>query len=117
MDANPEHMLNRLLAAFNDNDVVGLPLGDDVHYGGPLVTRPVRGAAAVREHLATIAPFVARMTLRHSVADDSSVAAEFEFAGVNGVIVEGAVFLHGGDGLIREIRVYFDAGPLLRGRA
>jgi hypothetical protein len=39
-----------------------------------------------------------------------------EFEAVNGVVLEGVEILRIGSGRIRDFRVYFDTGPLLRGR-
>ena len=41
----------------------------------------------------------------------------FEYEGVNGVVIDGAEFFLIRDGLICEQQVFFDTGPLLRGRS
>jgi hypothetical protein len=53
--------------------------------------------------------------LKRALYDGDSAALVIEFESVNGVVIEGTEFLRIEDGRIRDIRVYFDTGPLLRG--
>jgi hypothetical protein len=80
-----------------------------------LLPEPIEGESAVRAHIAAIAPFVSRVELKRALYDGDSAALVIEFESVNGVVIEGTEFLRIEDGRIREIRVYFDTGPLLRG--
>jgi hypothetical protein len=109
-------VVNRFVQAFNSNDASLAPLADDVVYSGPLMPEPLRGEQAVRQHIAEIAPFVARLKLKWMITEADSVAAIFEFEGVNGVVTEGAEFFRLRDGLICEDRVFFDTRPLIQGR-
>jgi hypothetical protein len=105
----------RLIQALAGNDAGVVPLSRDVEYGGPLQPEPVRGEAEVREHLAAIAPFLSRVELKRALYDGDSAALVLDVESVNGVDIEGTLFLRFGNGGIRDIRVYFDTAPLLRG--
>lgn len=107
--------VNRFIEAFNSNDASVAPLAADVVYSGPLMPEPLRGEPAVRQHIAEIAPFVARLDLKWMIAEADSAAAVFEFEGLNGVVIEGAEFFRVRDGLICEDRVFFDTRPLIQG--
>ena len=106
----------RFIEAFNSNDASTVPLAADVVYSGPMMPEPLRGGTAVRQHIAEIAPFVARMELRRILVEGDSAAAVFRFEGLNGVVIEGAEFFRFRDGLICDIQVFFDSRPLIRGR-
>jgi len=117
MTPNPnlQHAVEELIQALAPDDTARAPLDAEATYDGPLQAEPIRGEAAVREHLAAIAPFLSRVELKRALYDGDSAALVLEIEGVNGVIIEGAEFLRIEDGRIRDIRVYFDTGPLLRG--
>jgi hypothetical protein len=103
------------MQALAGNDAGVVPLSGDVEYGGPLQPEPVRGEAEVREHLAAIAPFLSRVELKRALYDGDSAALVLDIASINGVAIEGTLFLRIANEGIRDIRVYFDTGPLLRG--
>jgi hypothetical protein len=111
-----QHAVARLIEAFNSDDAGIIPLAADAVFSGPLLPEPITGEIAVRAHIASIAPFMSRMQLKRALYDGDSAALVIEFEGVNGVVIESVKFLRIEDGRIREIRVYFDSGPLLRGR-
>lgn len=110
-----QHAVARLIEAIGSDDVRIIPLAGDVVYSSPLLPEPIEGEGAVRAHIAAIAPFVSRVELKRALYDGDSAALVIEFESVNGVVIEGTEFLRIEDGRIREIRVYFDTGPLLRG--
>jgi hypothetical protein len=105
----------RLIEAINSDDARIIPLADDVAYSSPLLPEPIEGESAVRAHLASISPFIARVELKRALFDGDSAALVMEFEAVNGVVLEGVEILRIGGGRIRDFRVYFDTGPLLRG--
>jgi hypothetical protein len=107
--------LDQYTSAYNRNDPALAPLAADVRYSGPMVAETVRGEDAVRRHIEDIAPFMQRMSLQRVVIDGADAAAVFEVIGINGVAMQGAEFFRCENGLIRDIQVYFDTGPLLRG--
>jgi len=110
-----QHAVERLIEALANDDVAIVPLSADAAHSSPLQSEPIQGEAAVREHLAAIAPFLSRVELKRALYDGDSAAVVLEIESVNGVVIEGSQFLRIEDGRIREIRVYFDTGPLLRG--
>ena len=113
--ADTRSIVDRYIEAFNAKDANLAPLAGDVVYGGPLMPEPLRGEQAVRQHIAEVAPFVARMELKWMIIEGDSAAAVFEFEGLNGVVFEGAGFFRTRDGLICEDRVFFDTRPLIQG--
>ncbi len=82
---------------------------------GPMMPEPVRGEAAVRQHISDIAPFVARMDPRLTVIEGDTAAVIMEFKGLSGVVIEGAEFFRVKDGLIFSDQVFFDTRALLKG--
>jgi hypothetical protein len=115
MNQDARRAAEGLIRALASNDAAVVPLAGDVEYGGPLQPEPLRGEAAVREHLAAIAPFLSRVELKRALYDGDSAALVLDIESINGVDIEGTLFLRVGNEGIRDIRVYFDTGPLLRG--
>jgi ketosteroid isomerase-like protein len=111
-----QHILAQVIGAFVDNDASLAPLADDVVFRGPMVPEPLRGITAVRQHLADIAPFVARMKIKRTVVEGDSIAVVLEYESVNGIVIEGAEFFRVRDGLIYEMQVFFDTRSLIRAR-
>jgi hypothetical protein len=110
-----QHILAQVIGAYIENDASLAPLADDVVFRGPMVPEPLHGIASVRQHLADIAPFVARMQIKRVVSEGGSIAVVFEYEGGNGVVIEGAEFFRIRDGLICDMQVFFDTRSLIRG--
>jgi hypothetical protein len=110
-------IVSHFIEVSETNDASRVPLARDVVYSGPMMPEPLRGEAAVRQHIAEIAPFVARLQVKWMVIQDDSAATVVEFEGLNGIRIEGAEFYRIRDGLISEIRVFFDTRPLIQGSA
>jgi len=110
-----QDLVGRVIGAYNDNDATGVPLTDDVVFRGPMVPEPLHGAAAVRQHIAEIAPFIVRMELKRLIAEGDSAAAIFEYQGLRGIAIEGGQFFRFRDGLICDMQVFYDTHPLIRG--
>ena len=109
-----QHSVARLIEAINSDDAGIIPLAEHVVYNSPLLPDPIVGQAAVREHIAAIAPFVTRYVLKRALFDGDSAAIVVEVEGVNGVVFEGTEFLRFEGGRICDLRVYFDTRPLLQ---
>lgn len=109
-------LVSRVMEAYGGDDASVAPLADDVVHRGPMVPKPLRGAAEVQQHIADIAPFVARMELKRLIVEGDSAAVIFEYEGINGVVIEGAEFFRFRDGLICEQQVFFDTRQLLLGK-
>lgn len=109
-----QHAVARLIEAMNSDDAGVIPLAEDVVYNSPLVAEPIAGKAAVREHIAAIAPFVSRYVLKRALFDGDSAALVVEVEGVNGTVFEGTEFLRFEGGRICDLRVYFDTRALLQ---
>jgi len=110
-----QHLLDRVIDAYNGRDASAVPLADDVVYRGPMVPEPLHGAAAVRQHISEIAPFVARTELKRLITEGECAAAIIEYQVLNGVTFEGGQFFRFRDGLICEVQVFFDPRTLIRG--
>jgi hypothetical protein len=110
-----QHAVARLIEAINSDDARIVPLADNVVYSSPLLPEPIEGEMAVRKHIAEISPFMSRVDLKRALYDGDSAALVIEFEGVNGVVIEGVEFLRIEGGRIRDLRIYFDTGPLMRG--
>ncbi len=101
--------------AMNSNDASLAPLSKDVVMHGPMMPEPVRGEAAVRQHISDIAPFIARMDPRLTVIEGDTAAVIMEFEGLNGVAIQGAAFFRVKNGLIFSDQVFFDTRTLIKG--
>lgn len=110
-----EQAVRLYFEAINSNDASLIPLSEDVVMHGPMMPEPVRGEAAVRQHIGDIAPFVARMDPRLTVIEGDTAAVIMEFEGISGVVIEGAEFFRVKDGLIFSDQVFFDTRALLKG--
>jgi len=110
-----EQVVSLYFEGLNNNDAVVIPLADDVVFAGPMLSEPITGGAAVRQYLADIAPFVARMDRKLAVIEGDSAAVTLEFEGVNGVVIEGAEFFRIRDRKISFVQAFFDTRPLLKG--
>lgn len=106
--------LDLYFRAINENDVELVPLADDVEMSGPMMPEPVKGEGAVRQYLADIAPFVARMEQKFTVIEGDTAAVILEFEGLKGRVIDGAEFFRVRDGKIYYDRVFFDTRPLFR---
>ena len=110
-----EQAINGYLQATNSNDVSGIPLTDDVVINGPMIPEAIEGETSVRQYLAEVAPFVARIERKTTVIDGDTAAVVLEFESLNGVVVEGAGFFRVRDGKISRVHTFFDTRPLMTG--
>ena len=110
-----EQAIDQYLQATNNNEVSGIPLTEDVVIKGPMIPDAIEGEAAVRQYLAEVAPFVARVSRKTTVIDADTAAIVLEFEGLNGVVIEGAEFFGLRDGKISWAHTFFDTRPLIRG--
>ena len=100
--------------AINNNDAAIAPLADDVVVNRQMVPEPIRGAAAVRQHIAEIAPFISRIDPKLVVIEDDNAAVIVEFEAVNGVVIESAEFFRVREGKIDLNQTFFDTRALVR---
>ncbi len=110
-----ERTIGLYFEAINSNDASIVPLADDVVISGPMLPEPITGEAAVRQHIADTAPFIARQVEKYSVIEGDSAAVILEFEGVNGLIMEGAEFFRVRDGKICDMQNFFDTRSLIKG--
>ena len=110
-----EQAVDLYFEGVNNNNAAVIPLADDVVFASPMLPEPITGEAAVRQHLADIAPFVARMDRKLVVIEGDNAAVTLESEGVNGVVIEGAEFFRIRVGKISFVQAFFDTRPLLKG--
>ena len=111
-----ENAVSRYFDGMNSNNVDVIPLTGDVEFAGPMQPVPVRGEAAVRQLLAEIAPFIARMDRKLTLIDGDHAAVVVEFEGLNGVVLESVELFRVRDGAIAINQTFFDTKPLLAGK-
>ncbi len=111
-----ENAVSRYFEGMNSNDVDGIPLTGDVEFTGPMQPVPVRGEAPVRQLLAEIAPFIARMDPKLTLIDGDHAAVVVEFEGLNGVVIDSVELFRVREGEIAFNQTFFDTRPLLAGK-
>jgi len=110
-----ETAVARYIEAMNTDNPEIIPLAAEVVMRGPMMPEPIRGKQAVRQHLGETAPFMARLELKKTVIENENAALVIEFEGLNGVVIEGAIFFQLDDGLISNIHAFFDTRPIFEG--
>ena len=110
-----EHALKLFFEATNSNDASIAPLTGDIVMRSPMMPEPIKGEAAVRQHLDETSPFIARMEPGKAVIDGDKAAVIGKFEGLNGVLLQSAYFFEVRDGLISEYQVFFDTRILFKG--
>lgn len=112
---NTAQVIDLYFEGINSDNVALIPLTDDVEFTGQMMPEPVKGKSAVHQHIADVAPFVARLDRRTTVVEGDNVAVTMEFEGVNGVMILGAAFFQVRDGSICSIQTFFDTRALFKG--
>lgn len=110
-----QQIIERYIAGINSGDVDSIPLTDDAEFHGAMLAEPRIGAAAVREHLSEVAPFV-DMTLLELIVEDDAAAAMIELRTVAGQAVTGLGLFHVHRGAIRHHRGFTDTHRLFTGQ-
>jgi hypothetical protein len=109
--------VDRYLDSISKNDPALAPLAEDAVYGGPMVPTELRGAAAIRQFLGEIAPFIARVSALRTVIDDDSAAVIMEITGIRKRSWRGSMFFEFDGDLIRSVQVFFDTRLLMQDMA
>ncbi|MEJ2383901.1 MAG: nuclear transport factor 2 family protein [Xanthomonadales bacterium] len=111
-----QRVVEQYVEGINSNDASGIPLTDDVRFEGAMLAEPCVGEAAVRAHLAQVAPFVT-MRLVGLVVEDATAAAEIELRTVNGQTLMSAGIFDIRDGCISHHRGFTDTHRLFTGQS
>ena len=98
------NVIDTYIEGVNTENVDMIPLTDDVEFRGPMLSEPIIGEPAVREHLRQIAPFV-KLKLVYLIVENDTAAAMLNMETINGVKMQGAGFFR-----IRDGAVCFDQG-------
>lgn len=114
--AEIRQIIERYVDGINSGNVADIPLTADVEFQGAMLAEPMIGEAAVRQHLADIAPF-ADMNLVDVIIDDDAAAAAamIELHTVRGQTVMGLGLFRFRDGAIRHHRSFTDTHQLFTG--
>ena len=113
--AEVERAISLYFEASNMNDASIALLADDMVLSGPMMPEPITGAAAVRQYLDEIAPFIVRIEPKTIIIEGESAAVIVEFEGLNNVIFEGVEVFQLSNGLICSAQIFFDTRPLFKG--
>jgi len=100
-------------AALRNKDLSALPLAQDVVMESPITPR-LCGLESVLEYLEALASIIRTIRTLDFIAQDNKVAVQFEMETAEGVI-PGFECLEISNGLIKKLRPYFDARPLMDG--
>ena len=114
--AQTEAVINQLFEALNSDDVSALPLAQNAEYSGGMTPEPVIGEKGVRQRLQEFAPFMLRLHAQRLIIENEAAAALIEFTGVNGVRIEGTMFIDVEQEKISRIRSVFDSRPFFAGK-
>jgi SnoaL-like protein len=99
--------------ALRRKDLSALPLAADVVMESPLTPR-LCGVESVMEYLEALASIIKTIRTVDFITQDNKVAVQFEIETAEGVI-PGFECLEISEGLIKRLRPYFDARPLING--
>jgi hypothetical protein len=108
-------LVERYIAAMNSGEIDDIPLTDDIEFAGAMLAEPRVGAAAVREHLSALAPFV-DMELVELIVEDDAAAAVVRLRTVSGQELLSVGLFHFRDGAIRRHRGFTDTHQLFTGQ-
>ena len=114
--AEIEAVINQFFEALSSDDVSAVSLAENAEYSGALTPEPAIGEERVRQRLQEFAPFMLHLHAHRMIIEDGAVAALVEFTGVNGVRIEGTMFIDVEHGKISKIRSVFDSRPFFAGR-
>ncbi len=78
--------------ALNEKRIDRIPIAEQCTYNGSMLSEPIHGADAVREHIAAIIPFIDRFEIRRLVAEGASGAVVVRLRGFGDKTIDGAVF-------------------------
>jgi hypothetical protein len=109
-------LIHQFFEALNGNDTSELPVTDQIEYLGMMLTEPIRGRAAVTNHLDEISPFIASIRGGEAVISNDAAAVVAQFEGINGVSFDGSYFFRFEGSRFSRIQAIFDTRPLLKGR-
>jgi hypothetical protein len=109
-----QYAIERYVQSIASNTMELAPLAEDAVYGGPMVPEPLRGAAAIRNYLGEISPFISRIKQLRTIIDGDNAALVAEITSIRGRSIQGAWFFELDDGLIRSVQVYFDSRLLIQ---
>jgi hypothetical protein len=113
--AQIQSIVSQFYEAMNSDDIGRLPLAENAEYTGVLTPDPVRGEAAVRQHLKETAPFILNIHSTRMIIEDGAVASLTELDIVNGMHVEGTYVFDIENGKIRRIQGIFDTRAFFTG--
>ena len=112
-----EAIVNQLFEALNSDDVSTLPLAENAEYAGAMTPETITGGENVRQRLQEFAPFMMHLHTERLIIEGGAAAALMKFTGVNGVQIEGTMYIDVEQGKIAKIKGVFDTRPFFAGRS
>ena len=112
--ARIQGVIETYLRGINDDDVDSIPLSANSVMTGPMIPNTLEGEQPVRQHLADVAPFIARLKLVDLLIDGDRAVAVLHYEGINGVRLEGCEYFQVSDGEITQNRAFYDTAKLMR---
>ena len=109
-----QDLVELYIEAMNNDEVDTIPLTDDVEFRGAMLSEPIVGEVAVREHLRQIAPFF-NTRLIYLIIENDTAAAMMDIEMVNGTNHQGAAFFRVRGGKICYDQAFFDTHRLFKG--
>ena len=99
--------------ALNAGQVEDIPIAPNCGYHSSMLSESIYGAAAMREHLAAITPFVERFDVKKTIVDGSNGAVIIRLLGFGHKWIEGAAFFEVVHGQLTSLDNLFDTRQLL----
>jgi uncharacterized protein DUF4904 len=109
-----ERLLETYAQAMKTGDWGSVSFAPNVTFLGPLTNGPIEGDAAVREFLRRVSADVKDLRVKRRVIDGELACVIAELESKEGVVVPFTEFFRIVDGMIAEVRPYFDPRPLIR---
>lgn len=106
-------LINRFFNALKSGDFDDCSFTPDVTLLTPFMEAPVVGKDATIEALKDISPSVGEIKIRRLVIEDEFACAIIEYKNKDGITVDMCSTHRISNGLLAEIRPYFDPRPLM----
>ena len=108
-------LIRDYLGALNQNETDEIPIAEDCCYRGSMLAETMRGAQAVHEHIAAIAPFIGQCEILRMVVEGGSGAVVVRLRGLSLKTIEGAIFFEVEGGQFTRIENLYDSRQLVNG--
>ena len=111
--ARTREFIENYFAALNEDRVGDIPITADCSYYGSMLSEPIFGEAAIKDHLEQIVPFVDRFDVKRTIVEGGNGAVVVRLLGFGKRWVEGAVFFEVTYGKLTSLNNLFDTRQLI----